>query len=107
VVLVDTPGTGSVYAHNTVEAGMALETMDAAVFVLTADPPVSASERDLMSRVAGLSVSMFVVLNKADYLDADTEVPGHPAEHLLDGHATSELAEAVEFTAAVAAEAAR
>jgi len=88
VELVDTPGTGSVYGHNTAEAETALETMDAAVFVLTADPPVSASERDLMARVAGLSVSMFVVLNKADYLDADAE-----------------LAEALEFTARVAAEA--
>jgi small GTP-binding protein len=68
VELVDTPGTGSVYAHNTAEAEAALQTMDAAVFVLTADPPLSASERALMERVAELSVTMFVVLNKADYL---------------------------------------
>ena len=38
VELVDTPGTGSVYAHNTAEAEAVLESMDAAVFVLTADP---------------------------------------------------------------------
>jgi len=106
VELVDTPGTGSVYAHNTAEAEMALDTMDAAVFVLAADPPVSASERDLMSRVAGLSVSMFVVLNKADYLRADAEAPGDSAGRRLDGHATGELAEALEFTARIAAEAA-
>lgn len=37
VELVDTPGTGSVYAHNTAEAEAALDTMDAAVFALTAD----------------------------------------------------------------------
>jgi small GTP-binding protein len=67
--LVDTPGTGSVHEHNTAAADSALPTMDAAVFVLTADPPVSASERDLLTRVASLSVSRFVVLNKADYLD--------------------------------------
>ena len=42
VELVDTPGTGSVYAHNTSAAEAALDTMDAAVFVLTADPPASA-----------------------------------------------------------------
>ena len=86
--LVDTPGTGSVHAHNTAEAEAALGTMDAAVFVLTADPPVSASERELMARVAKLSVTTFVVLNKADYL------------------AGGELAEALEFTAQVAAGAA-
>jgi len=86
--LVDTPGTGSVHAHNTAEAEAALGTMDAAVFVLSADPPVSASERELMARVAELSVTVFVVLNKADYL------------------AGGELAEALEFTAQVAAGAA-
>jgi hypothetical protein len=92
--LVDTPGTGSVYAHNTVAAEAALETMDAAVFVLTADPPVSASERELMARVAGLSVSLFVVLNKADYLAGYGDGPG------------GEFTEALEFTERVAGEAA-
>jgi GTP-binding protein EngB required for normal cell division len=105
VELVDTPGTGSVYAHNTAEAELALETMDAAVFVLTADPPVSASERDLMSRVARLAVSMFVVLNKADYLSADASPRGGSVDGSLDGHRRGELAEALEFTARVAAEA--
>ncbi len=102
VELVDAPGTGSVYAHNTAEAELALETMDAAVFVLTADPPVSASERDLMSRVAGLSASMFVVLNKADYLDAAGQ--DGSAGLLLDASRPNELAEALEFAAGVAAE---
>jgi small GTP-binding protein len=81
--IVDTPGTGSVHAHNTAAADAALPSMDAAVFVLTADPPVSASERDLLGRVAGLSVALFVVLNKADYLDEQS------------------LSEAQEFTARV------
>jgi small GTP-binding protein len=125
VELVDTPGTGSVYAHNTAEAEAALETMDAAVFVLTADPPVSASERELMARVAELSVTMFVVLNKADYLAGYNTgrgpglvafTPAGPAGG--EGDATSgrgggrggandgsELAEALEFTERVAGEA--
>jgi small GTP-binding protein len=68
--IVDTPGAGSVYAHNTVTAESVLPTMDAAIFVLTADPPVSASEHELLGRVRDLSVTTFVVLNKADYLDA-------------------------------------
>ena len=97
VELVDTPGTGSVYAHNTAEAEAALNTMDAAVFVLTADPPVSASERELMARVAELSVTMFVVLNKADYLAGYDSGPWDAGE--------SELAEALEFTARVTGEA--
>ena len=88
VELVDTPGTGSVFQWDTETAHEALRSMDAAVFVLTADPPVSASERGLLGRVARLSVTTFAVLNKADYLDE----PG--------------LAEALEFTRRVLGEAA-
>ena len=87
VELVDTPGTGSVFGWGTETAREALRSMDAAVFVLTADPPVSASERDLLGRVAGLSVATFAVLNKADHLDE------------------AGLAEAVEFTRRVLGEA--
>jgi Dynamin family len=87
VELVDTPGTGSVFQWDTEAAHEALRTMDTAVFVLTADPPVSASERDLLDRVAGLSVTTFAVLNKADHLDQ------------------TGLAEASEFTRQVLADA--
>jgi hypothetical protein len=66
IELVDTPGVGSVYVHNTTEADAALATMDAALFVVTADPPVSASELDLLRHVQELSVRTYVVLNKAD-----------------------------------------
>jgi GTP-binding protein EngB required for normal cell division len=86
VELVDTPGAGSVFQWDTEAAHDAMRSMDAAVFVLTADPPVSASERDLLGRVAGLSVTTFAVLNKADHLDEDG------------------LAEAVEFTRRVLGE---
>jgi GTP-binding protein EngB required for normal cell division len=89
VELVDTPGTGSVFAWDTAAAHEALETMDAAVFVLTADPPVSAAERDLYATITGLSVATFTVLNKADHLDA------------------AGLTEAAEFTRQVLAAAAR
>jgi GTP-binding protein EngB required for normal cell division len=67
--LVDTPGVGSVYDHDE-EAERAFATMDAAVFVLTADPPISAGERHLLDRVLTAAVRVFVVLNKADRLDA-------------------------------------
>jgi len=83
VELVDTPGTGSVHAHNTAAADSVLPSMDAAIFVLTATP-VSAAERELLGRVHALSVTTFVVLNKADYADA------------------AALAEATEFTERVA-----
>lgn len=87
VELVDTPGTGSVFEWDTAAAHQALESMDAAVFVLTADPPVSAAERDLYAKVSGMSMVTFAVLNKADHLDQ------------------AGLAEAAEFTRRVLAEA--
>lgn len=67
-VLVDTPGVGSVLAHNTDEASEAMESMDLAVFVLTADPPISLTERTLFERVRARAVATFVVLNKIDRL---------------------------------------
>lgn len=88
VELVDTPGTGSVYEHNTQQARRALETLDAAVMVLTADPPPSAAERDLLHKIAERSVATFVLLNKADRLD--------PAER----------SEALAFTTRIVTEAA-
>jgi hypothetical protein len=85
MVLVDTPGVGSVHRHNTDEANEAFTTMDAAVFVLTADPPLSATELALLGDVADKAVRVFVVLNKADQLSE------------------SELPEAVEFVTDVVA----
>lgn len=65
---MDTPGTGSVYAHNSAAATGALARMDAAVFVLAADPPISESERAFLRHVRDESVALFCVLNKVDYL---------------------------------------
>ena len=41
VRLVDTPGVGSVHAHNTLATGAYLPNLDAAVLVVAADPPIS------------------------------------------------------------------
>lgn len=66
--LVDTPGAGSVFDHNTTAADAALTRMDVAIIVLTADPPISSSERDLLRRTGDLSVRTLIVLNKVDRL---------------------------------------
>lgn len=68
--LVDTPGVGSVHEHNTAAAQAAMGRMDIAVFVLSADPPVSAAEQALLSQVREYATRTFVVLNKIDQLDA-------------------------------------
>ncbi len=66
--LVDTPGTGSIHEHNTDEARSAVQDMDLAIFVASATPPVSASERAFLRDVRELAVRTLIVLTKTDML---------------------------------------
>jgi hypothetical protein len=59
-----------VYAHNTRSTDAYLPSLDAAVLVTSADPPISGAERAFLQRVTEHAVRLFVVLNKADYLAA-------------------------------------
>ena len=68
LVLVDTPGLSSVNDGNTEEALQALRDSDAAIVVLAADNPLSASELDLLTRLCERRAEVFVVINKADHL---------------------------------------
>src|SRR6266498_1677227 len=71
VRLVDTPGVGSVLEHNTRATDAYLPSLDAAILVTSADPPISRGERAFLGRVAEQAVRLFVVLNKADYLSGE------------------------------------
>jgi ribosome biogenesis GTPase A len=51
VRIIDTPGVGSVYSHNTEVAYNYLPQVDAAVFVVTADPPLSAAEQEFLKDI--------------------------------------------------------
>jgi hypothetical protein len=74
VFLVDTPGVGSVYTHNTEAAYAFVPEADAAIFLTSADPPVSERERRFLRDVRAHAARMFFVLNKVDYLSpADLE----------------------------------
>jgi len=65
--VIDTPGVGSVHSH-VEHTTAALQDTDAAIMVLTADPPISRSERELLDAVAETAVHTIVVINKADQL---------------------------------------
>jgi small GTP-binding protein len=71
VRLVDTPGVGSVYEHNTQVAQEFLPHADAAVFLVAADPPISKTEREFLRLVRDYAVKLFVVQNKIDNLTAE------------------------------------
>lgn len=71
VFLVDTPGVGSVYRHNTDAAYAFIGEADAAVFLTTVDPPISETEVRFLHDVRQEAAKIFFVLNKVDYLSAE------------------------------------
>jgi len=81
VRIIDTPGVGSVYSHNTEVAYNYLPQVDAAIFVVTVDPPLSAAEQEFLKDIREYVHKLFFVLNKIDYVEA------------------AEQQEALEFTA--------
>ena len=67
VQIIDTPGVGSVYEHNTDVAYRYLPKSDAALFLLSVDQPLSKAELDFLRDVREYSHRIFFLLNKADY----------------------------------------
>ena len=70
IELIDTPGVGSTFLHNTRAAEAVLSECDAALFVLSVDPPITEAEVSYLDKVRKLIPSVFFVLNKIDLLDA-------------------------------------
>ena len=66
LVLVDTPGTGSIHRHNTEVARGFLPRADAALFVVSADPVMSEEERRELAAVRASVPFTVCVLNKVD-----------------------------------------
>jgi len=69
VRLIDTPGVGSVYEHNTDVAYHYLPKSDAVLFLLSVDQPVSKAELDFLKDVKEYSHRIFFLQNKADYVN--------------------------------------
>lgn len=69
VRIIDTPGVGSVYSHNTEVAYNFLPEVDAAIFVVTVDPPLSAAEQEFLRDIREYVHKLFFVLNKIDYVE--------------------------------------
>jgi small GTP-binding protein len=71
VVLIDTPGIGSTYRHNTTATLNFLRQCDAALFLVSADPPITEVELEFLRQVKEKVPRLFFVLNKIDYLNED------------------------------------
>ena len=74
VVLIDTPGIGSTFEHNTEATMQFIPQCDAALFLLSADPPITQVEIDFLKSVRSRVVKLFFVLNKIDYLNEGEQV---------------------------------
>jgi len=77
--LVDTPGIGSTFLHNTETTYEFLDHLDAAVFLMSADVPISQVEKELLETIKSSTQKIFFVLNKVDNLTAEeiTEMSVH------------------------------
>ena len=68
VYLIDTPGVGSTFENNTEMTYNFLPKVDAALFLLAVDPPISQSEIAFLDDVQNYVQKIFFIQNKIDYL---------------------------------------
>jgi len=71
ITLIDTPGVGSTYRHNTEAAQGILPECDAALFVVSPDPPITEAEREFLSLIRATAPRIVLVLNKMDILEEE------------------------------------
>lgn len=70
VRLIDTPGIGSVYQHNSAVTYDLLPRADAVLLVLSVDQPIGQVEYDFLKQVRNYAGRIFFLLNKMDLLTA-------------------------------------
>lgn len=74
VQIIDTPGIASIHEHNTEATYQYLPNADAAVFLVSADPPITQAEFDFLNDLKKDISKIFFVLNKIDIVsDYDRE----------------------------------
>ncbi len=71
LILVDTPGVGSIHQHNTRLTQEYIPNVDAAIFLFSADPPLTELEQEFLKIIHPIVPKIFFVLNKMDYLRED------------------------------------
>ena len=69
VRIIDTPGVGSVFKHNTDVAYAYLPYVDAGVFIVTPDPPLGEAEHRFLREVREHADKFIFVLNKTDLVE--------------------------------------
>jgi len=70
-VLIDTPGFGSTYVHNTKTTVDLIKGCDAVLFLLSADPPFTQTEVEFLKEMKRYVPRIFFIVNKIDQLTVD------------------------------------
>lgn len=71
LVVVDTPGIGSTNIRNTKTTEEFLFNIDAGIFVIGVDPPISQNEIEFLEKVMKNTSKIFFALNKIDYMERE------------------------------------
>jgi ribosome biogenesis GTPase A len=71
VFIIDTPGVGSTFENNTEMTYNYLPRVDAALFLLAVDPPISQSEITFLKDVKQYVEKIFFIQNKIDYMSEE------------------------------------
>jgi GTPase SAR1 family protein len=71
VQIIDTPGIGSTYQHNTALTYGYLSKVDAALFLIGVDPPITQVEYDFLNDVRKYVGKVFFLQNKIDQMDEE------------------------------------
>ncbi len=103
--IIDTPGVGSIFKHNTDVAYDYLPNCDAAIFMMSPDPPISQAELEFLRSAREYIDKFFFVLNKKDIVSSrDLKEVIAFNKHLLEEELHREI-EIVPISALMALEA--
>lgn len=70
-VLIDTPGFGSTFVHNTKTTVDLIKGCDAVLFLLSADPPFTQTEVEFLKEMKRYVPRIFFIVNKIDQITVD------------------------------------
>jgi hypothetical protein len=71
IVFIDTPGLGSVFAHNTRLSLESLPKVQKALVAIAVDPPLSEQDLNLIREIQRFTPEFSILITKADLMNAD------------------------------------
>ncbi|MGD1007592.1 MAG: dynamin family protein [Ignavibacteriaceae bacterium] len=73
IILIDTPGIGSLFLHNTKSTESFIPKIDAAIFVLSIDPPITQTEFQFFEDIRLNVDKLYFVMNKIDLVSENAQ----------------------------------